>query len=409
MRNPSSLRLLGPGIVSCVLASLVVNAASGRTWTDVQNRRVEAELIRVEGTSVILRLGDGKEVPYPLEKLSAVDREFVKTVPAEKPASATGLAKAEVVAGSIGDEPTGFDGPWPDTIRYSEEPEITTVKEDSERKSFIYESPNYRYVCDVRLSKSVVKGFAVLFEATHRYCRSLPLMWDGGTKTAGKYQILLFGKKDDYVRAGGPARSAGVFMSGKAAVLIPLESLGVKPVGSGYMLDRDKSSGTIPHELTHQLSPRAYFASGAEGWFGEGMAEYVGQSPYRNGTFSVKGNFKTLVDYVTAYGRKENGGRALGNKIAMPPLKAFMLQDYESFQEQPQLGYGCGLLMTIYFLHMDGEGDGRRLKEFLKALRSGKSGERALEVLLDGRSYEQLQDEFAKAWSRKGVDFSFDG
>jgi hypothetical protein len=342
---------------------------------------------------VILKLRDGREVPYPLAKLSAVDGKYVE-------ANRTSLPVDNGKA-------LNFEAPWPDLIRFSEDPEINTVEENVDNKRFVYESSNYRYVCDVRLAKSVVKGFAVLFEATHLYCRTLPLAFNGGIKTDGKYQILLFEKAEDYTSAGGPAGTAGVFISGKNAVLVPLTSLGVKPVGSSYMLDRDKSSNTIPHELTHQLSPQEYFAEGAMGWFSEGIAEYVANTPYRSGTFSVRGNQKDIIEYVTGYGAKDKGGRALGNKIQMPALKNFMLQSYASFQEQPQLGYGCGLLLTNYFLHLDGDGDGKRIKAFLKALRDGKEGEDALKVLLDGRTFEKLQEDVTKAWSRKGVDFTF--
>ncbi len=389
MRYPSLLFLL---------ASLA-HAAESRTWTDVQGREVKAALVRMDGDSVILKLGDGREIPYPLDKLSAADRSFAKdqgnppaaNVPPEKP----GVAKLN------------FDEPWPENIRYKDDPGITVVEEEAGKKSFIYESANYRYVSDVRLSKSVVNGFAVLFEATHLYCRTLPLAINGGGKTEGKFKILLFETIEAYVKAGGPPGSAGVFIGGKDAVLVPLDSLGVKPLGSGYTLDRDKSSKTIPHELTHQLSPRCYFVEGAMGWFSEGIAEYVATTPYRSGIFNVRGNFKPIVEYVTAYGSKEMGGRALGEEIKLPDMKAFMLQDYESFQEQPQLGYGVGLLMTTYFLHMDGDEDGKRMKAYLKALHDGKEGEEALAYLLDGRTFAELQEEFTKAWSRKGVDFVF--
>lgn len=386
-----------------LLSLALANAAEVRTWTDVQDRKIEASLVRVNGESVILKLKDGREVPYPLSKLSEADRkvaeEFRKTA-AKNPASNQSSDSSKTL---------NFDAPWPEVVKFSEDPEINTIEENVEKKSFVYESANYRYTCDVRLAKSVVKGFAVMFEATHLYCRTLPLAINGGEKTNGKFQILLFEKFEDYVKAGGPPSSAGVFIGGKSAVLVPLDSLGVKPVGSSYMLDRDKSSKTIPHELTHQLSPDCYFAEGAMGWFSEGIAEYVATTPYRSGTFSVRGNQKPIIEYVTAYGSKDMGGRALGNKISMPNLKTFMLLDYPSFQERPQLGYGVGLLMTTYFLHMDGDGDGKRMKAFLKALHAGKEGEEALKVLLDGRTFEKLQEEFTKAWSRKGVDFTFEG
>lgn len=384
-----SVRILS--LISLLLATAHANEV--RSWTDQQDRKIEATLLRVEDQTVILKLKDGREVPYPLAKLSAADGQYVQ---ANRPKPSAEIGKA-----------LNFDDPWPESVKFSEDPEINTVEEDAEKKRFVYESANYRYVCDVRLAKSLVKGFAVLFEATHLYCRTLPLAFDGGTKIDGKYQILLFEKLESYEAAGGPPGTAGVFMGRKNAVLVPLTSLGVRPVGSGYMLDRDKSSATIPHELTHQLSPRAYFAEGAVGWFSEGIAEYVATTPYRGGSFNIRGNQKAIIEYVTAYGAKDMGGRALGTEIEMPSMKSFMLQDYASFQEDPQLGYGCGLLITNYFLHLDGDGDGKRIKAFLKALRDGLKGDEALKVLLDGRSFEKLQEDFTKAWSRKGVDFTF--
>ena len=376
----------------------LLHAAELRSWTDVQGRRIEARMAGLDGESVLLELKDGRKVPYPLAKLSAADADYARSEAAKAP---------EEKSGADGDKAAGFDSPWPDRIRFTEDPEINVVKEDAENKQFIYESANYRYVCDVRLAKSVVKGFAIMFEATHQFCRSLPLKIDGGEKRDGKLQIRLFEKFDDYVAAGGPPESAGVFIGGSSEVLVPLDSLGVRPVGSGYMLDRDKSSKTLPHELTHQLTPVAYFRTAAMGWFSEGLAEYVAVTPYRSGTYNVRNNHRDIVEYVTGYGKKGNGGRGLGENISLPPLKAFMLQDYDRFLENAQVNYGVALLLTYYFMQMDGEEDAARLKEFLQALRKGKDREEALGVLLGGRSFEQLEKDVAKAWSRRGVDLTF--
>ncbi len=141
--------------------------------------------------------------------------------------------------------------------------------------------------------------------------------------------------------------------------MVPLTSLGVRPVGSGYMFDRDKSSKTLPHELVHQLTPNRYYAPGSLGWFTEGIAEYVAVTPYRSGSYNVKLNFKPIVEYVTAYGKDGDGGRALGEKINLGSLRDFMLQSYSSFTANSQVNYGCGLLITNYFLHIGPRG-GRR-------------------------------------------------
>jgi hypothetical protein len=173
------------------------------------------------------------------------------------------------------------------------------------------------------------------------------------------------------------------------------------------MLDRDKSNETLPHELTHQLTPDRYYETGSMGWFTEGLAEYIATTPYRAGSYNVRGNLKDIVESVTAYGRDDRSGRALGTKISLPPLKTYMMQSYSKFLSQAQLNYGTGLLITTYFIHFDGNGDGARLKAFLKALREGKEGEEALAVLRDGRSFEQMEQDIIKGWGRKGVTFTF--
>ena len=380
-----------------IFLSPLTFAQEMRPWVDLQGREVQATFVRAAGEDVILRLADGRELPFPLAKLAAADRKYVADT--LKPGRPKPIAGEDVLA--------NFDAPWPDRVSFSEDPEIKIVEETAEKKRFVYESANYRYTCDVRLAASLVKGFAVMFEATRLYCRALPLALRSGKQVAGKYQIQLFEHTEDYVNAGGPPDTAGVFMSGTGIVMVPLTSLGVRPVGSGYMLDRDKSSKTIPHELTHQLTPDSYFEKGALGWFTEGIAEYIAATPYRSGGYNVRGNLDDIVEYATGYGTKNMGGRALGKKISLTGLKKFMLQDYRDFMENGQLNYGCGLLITTYFLTLDGEGDGKRIKSYLKALLDGNDAEKSLDLLLDGRSFKQLEDDITKAWSRKGIDWFF--
>lgn len=392
-------------ILSLLLLSIAASSAQQveRVWTDDKGRNVKAKLLSIKGDEVMLLLPDGRELPYPIGKLSKVDQAYIKKFGLEN------KGDEEMEDGGEAEEAIidNFNDPWPDRVSFKDDPEIVTVIENAEEKTFIYESANYRYNCDVRLSKSVVKGFAVLFEATHQFARELPLSINGGKKKDGKYQIYLFESQETYYKEGGPPGSAGVFIGGKNIVMVPLTSLGVRPVGSSYMLDRDKSNKTLPHELLHQLTPNRYYREGARGWFTEGLAEYVGVTPYRSGSFNVKMNFKPIVEYVTAYGKDGNGGRAIGEEINLGPLKKFMLMPYSYFTANPQVNYGCGLLITNYFFHMDRNEDAARIKKFLKALNAGKYGEEALEVLLDGQTWLELEEDIAKAYSRKGVDFTF--
>ena len=92
-------------------------------------------------------------------------------------------------------------------------------------------------------------------------------------------------------------------------------------MGSTYVIDRDKDASTLIHELTHQLmSPEAKQAS----WFCEGSAEYMGMTPYAGGRFNFGANRSHIVSRVTEYGKKNTGGRALGDDFEAPGLEAYM-------------------------------------------------------------------------------------
>lgn len=373
-----------------------LTAQEMRVWTDVQNRKLTASYIKTDDTNVYLKSNKGKDITYPIEKLSAADQDFIKLKnekPSEKSSSPTSALN--------------FSDPFPPRVELVGDPEVKTIEENPEKKTFIYESSHYQYICDVRLANSVVRGFALLFEATYESCKKLPLGMNLPEMTKEKHKIQLFEKFSTYVDKGGPPSSAGVFRGDTRTIMVPLTSLGVKPVGSGYMLDRDHSNKTLAHEIVHQLTPEPYYAPGSMGWFTEGLAEYVSTSPYRAGAYQFRNNGKTIITYVTAYGKKNQGGRAIGETIEIGSLDKFIHQDYGRFLEQPQLNYGVGLLLTYYFLHIDGNGDSARLKEFLKTLHETKDGDKALVKLLDGRDYATLQKEITKGLKKEGVELIF--
>lgn len=62
--------------------------------------------------------------------------------------------------------------------------------------------------------------------------------------------------------------------------------------------------------------------------------------------------------------------------------------------------YSTALLLTYYFLHLDGNGDAERLNRYLQALRAGIPTEEANRILRAGRTTEQLQKEMIAAFRR---------
>ena len=84
-----------------------------------------------------------------------------------------------------------------------------------------------------------------------------------------------------------------------------------------------------------------------------------------------------------------------------------MLQSYGSFVANGNFNYGLGLLITTYFFHMDKDGDRVAISAFLKALREGKEGEEALEVLLQGRSWSEMEEQISAGWRGRGLRIRF--
>lgn len=390
--NLSSVTVLGLGMLCGVL-----NAAETRNWVDLQGREVSAAFdgMETDGQSVRLKMADGRVIPFPLAKLSTGCQAYAKQ------------------AATLGAALPGFnfDSAWPDLTGFREDPEIEIIQENAETREFIYESMNFRYVCDVRLNLSVVRKFAVLFEATHSYCKAMPIGMGEGTRTDGKYLIKLYETREDYLKAGAPPNSAGVFMGGRNRIKVPLESVGVEKRASSYALDRDVSNRTLAHEIVHQLKPVEYYAgSRFNSWFVEGIAEYVATTPYRAGIYNTRLGRKAAVDYATGFSKVDNRGRNIGTEIRISSLEGFMDMPYSEFiGTDPNFNYAVGLLLTYYFIHLEGEGDSANLKAYLKALLDGKGKEEAHAVLLNGRTFKELEEDVEKAWRRHGVRFQFGG
>jgi len=71
--------------------------AKERMWTDATGEfQVSAELVDVDGNRVVLRRPDGQQIDVPLERLSAADRAFIRSQPAEEPAIDEEAAAQEI-------------------------------------------------------------------------------------------------------------------------------------------------------------------------------------------------------------------------------------------------------------------------------------------------------------------------
>lgn len=374
-----------------VLAFL--SPAQARTWTNTQGKTVEAEFVKLDGQKAVLKRAGGQTFTISLGQLSKADREFIS---------------AQGEKNSTANPADNYHLPWPRTVKCPDNFKVEIIKE--EQGEYIYETPHFCFICDAKLGAGMIKRLGLLFEATHLANKTLPIGNIPPHDDSAKFPAYLYERFSTYVENGGREGTAGIFLGtirpgdyGK--ILVPFESLGVKTMGSTYIIDRDKDSSTLIHELTHQLmSPQAKQSS----WFCEGSAEYMAMTPYSGGRFNFGANRSHIISRVTEYGKKNTGGRALGDEFEAPGLEAFMNMPYSQFTgENANLNYGLAALMAYYFYHMDGKGDGQRIKNYMKAVQSGTREKEAQKLLLDGRTYAELAREIEQKWRKAGIKIHF--
>ena len=404
-----------------------------RAWTNQKGQSFEGRLVQAMGDRVVIESKDGRKYTVAPGTLSDADQGYIAAhyselqkgaapvVPDPKVVPTPEKRRREVQPEGDGEEGGGdrggmlagydasvkrFGGEWPPLVKCEDKVEIQVIREDAESRTFIYESPHFRFESNAKMRQSLISKIALLFESSFLWHKSVPLnnrrTW---AKDAPKLKAKLFETMDEYHAAGGPGGSSGVYMPGKDTFMVPFSEVGAKKVGSGYMYDFNGDPQTMLHELTHQMW--ADIGGSSPIWLTEGFAEYMGCVPYRGGAFSYGGHARAIHDYALSYGKKGKGGRGLGERFSMPHLKTLMGMTQAQFYSNGNQNYGYGLIMTTYFLDMDGEKDGALMKKAIEAMQAGKEEDEVNRVLLNGRTYEQLEKDFAHAWRGAGAAIEF--
>ncbi len=404
------------GVFSSVsLVPLMAQVATPfRNWTSTDGRVVEACFLGLEGDSVKIKARTGAVFTVPLSRLSAADQAWAKVAPVE-PVGTTAVINPSA---SPAAETT-----WPRGVGLEDKPEVVVVREDAEKKEFIYRSPHYEFVCDSKLGANVVREFGRMFEATYLLNCRLPLDLKPQPEPLREYFLArLFTKREDYLTAGGVEGSGGIYSSGDKALMVPLKSLGVKMVGSRVTLDKvdDDDNATLIHEITHQMMN--HWLGPLPVWYTEGSAEYAEMLEYvPSGRFILSGMRKRLEQYVTRCNYwqttpfrmlnlqelMEIDGRAWSEALVKPVQVANVTGATQAGQN-----YGSAGLLTYYFYHLDDKGDAAHIIAYLREIEAVGRGvdEPALakKHLLRDRSYAQLAADVRKALKKEGIEVEFD-
>lgn len=380
-----------------ILAGCQVEAEeSSRNWTSADGRSISGTLESFDGQNIQLRTPRGL-FRIPLGNLSRTDQDYVKKW---KSTGAPPAAKPEAPAKL---------GEWPEKV---EVPLDLPIEERSEGVNYIYCSPHFEFRTGSHLSKTVVQEFARIFEATYLGVKAVPVGLDPILPKEGRFITELFPNMQAYLDAGGMKGSGGSFswksrngeyVEGK--IMVPLTSLGVEKVGQRYIVDQDKESGTLVHEITHQVAVR-WSVLGVPVWFSEGIAEYMRCAPYSKGKMRLAGMARAVEADLMK--------NAKDKKFWMIPVEKLMTISHEAWatelaEREASANYASANALTTFFLHLDGAKNGQPVFDFLRALEARTKPDKAVaDHLMRGRSYAQLQTEVQEAWRGAGLRIEFE-
>lgn len=330
---------------------------SARKWTDLQGRTVDAEFAGLEGDSVLLRMGNGQTVPFPLARLSEADQAFART------------------AGGGGGTPVPPASPqrtppekrtWPGTVTVpTRSVEIRAIEENAAERRYIYQSEAFEFSSQAKLAGSVMTEVARTFEATRAVVDALP--WGVVCRPPDglpRFLAALYETREDYVAAGGPELSGGVYNTAEKTFRIPFASLGLEKRGQTYFKN-EFSNDTLVHEITHQMM-HDYLAFLPK-WVIEGTAEYVEMLPYRAGIFRADSHKTAMKDAIDEWSRQ-------GFAPVISDLEAHLTMSREQWDadsstaERMREMYHKSHLLVYYFCHLDADRKGTRFLRYMEAV-----------------------------------------
>ena len=278
----------------------------------------------------------------------------------------------------------------------------------------IYRSRHFEFQTPVKLGQNAMHEICRTFESTHELVQQLPWgiqpMPEGGV---GFFKAQFFQTRAEYVASGAPTWSAGIYLRKEHVFRIPFDQVGLIGRGNDWSLKGAINNEVISHEVTHQIMHE--YLDYMPVWFVEGTADYVASLPYNSGRFNLNAAFDGLRRMRAREGAvtKERRGAFVyvkssrrPNWVGVPELLNFTTSieranpiastEYVPPKPPPPststggttvrfTNTGPGVLtmldteaiadryysahmLVFYFMHLDGDGTGLRIKKFFDAI-----------------------------------------
>ena len=385
-------------------------AADGaeRTWTDVKGRKIVASMVSATRKEVVVRRkSDGKTFKIPLARLSKNDQFFVEVWVEEH-----GEGAVKAPSGNKDPKPDANSiksNQWPHKVFPAANASVTTVMEDRKSKKFAYRTSHFEITSEFALTDSLRDNLGLLLETGRKYVKSMPLILHPPLAEAEgrRNEVFLYDVRSRYEEAGGVPKTRGtvIAVEGSNRLLLYVEAADERALSGSGVYKLSHFRRTILHELAHQMDTPQRNLAEPESWWMEGFANYVGKTPFTKKGFDDKNLLKEIIPFVTGDHPRTNDGCRMGKKPTVPDLEAFLLAGRNN-QDLFRV-YGLGLMLSYYFIRVDGDGDRAALGAYLQARRERRSAEDQLSALLNGRTWDELEREVARFWKKQGIDIQF--
>lgn len=283
----------------------------------------------------------------------------------------------------------------------------------------IYRSRHFEFQTPVKLGQNAMREICRTFESTHELVQQLPWgIQPMPEEGEAFFKAQLFQTREEYVASGAPNWSAGIYLRKEHVFRIPFDQVGLIGRGNDWFLKGSINNEVISHEVTHQIMNE--YLDYMPIWFAEGTADYVANLPYNSGRFNLssafdglrrmrakegavtherRGNFvytkssrrpnwvgvPELLKYTTSVETANpiqsieyvppkpqpdrDTGETSGTRVfvqTVPRLVPF--EDTRKKMEAIADRYYSAHMLVFYFMHMDGDGTGLRIKKFFDAI-----------------------------------------
>ena len=369
-------------------ASLV---AEGRTWRNDVGVEMEGELFLLREKDAVLKLPDGRKALVPLKVLSGEDMTYVreweqsgKNISEDE----AGLNEQELRQG-FGEKSSKahLKSRWLDKVSIKDVFFFKTIQESPD--FYVYESDHFHIESPRKLHDGEKKHLVSIFEGGVSVLSELPFDLPLARLQAGvMYTIQVFFDASEYEKAGGDKKSRVSMTPSRFLVLLKRNSQ-----GKSRGLDGVKTIGILSKWVS-QFSGDVY-------WLGEGFSKYMQLIPVKKHTYDFS-DWSRIASSIPGPIRRQ--------RLPLPILEKLMTKKGDVSLEKSERGrngmsYGA-LLAFIYFARMEGEGNRENLRKYMNALQSGKDN--PLEILLNQRSWKDVELEMILAWKKYGVSLRFE-